>query len=347
MNNEEQPKIMSVNSLIALCYILDDYKKLDNSLKNSLTNKNYIKVCNDLNDMSQNPRKLGGKTAREIYKENKNTINTIAKYTNVNYFLNHNDAWYKNAYSKRDTSYDLDYFYKYIMNNKTKLIQIKSVLTKIKKIGIRNLELDENIDFTKNTYQINKNFNKNYGLYYLDNITVIPNYDDDKVKFKTISSPYEISTKPDLFPCVDMKEDISKYDLNIKLNNLTFDINRLPNKIDKNIVFNNLLYLKRRVNETCNNIKGYVDLNSDIEQLREQYDQVVKDLINIDDLDNKQYTHQILMNLNEKIALLEAICDNYKDKLIDKNENISKNDLEEELINQKLLKKSGYCLYDV
>lgn len=339
MSKEEQPKIMSVDSLVALCYILDDYKKLDESIKTNLTEKNSIKTTNDLVDISHNPRKVGGKAAREIYSKNKYTIDTINRYSNISSFLYYNDNWHRNVFSKRDIEFDLDYFYEYILNNRDKLTQIRSVLKRIKKLGINNLELDENLDFRDNIYTVNPNFSSNDKIYYLDNIVIIPNYDHGMIKYKTIDSPYEITTQPENYTNDFSKGNISKYNIDIKLNSFVFDKNRLPDKITRTTTFERITYLRRWVTDACNSVRNYVDLSIDVDKFKDMYNDIVNDLINTEDIDNKESIHIILRKISNNIQLLEAITNGYKEKIVDNTENVKSTEIEREKEDEKVLRK--------
>ena len=340
MNKKEQPKIMSVDSLIALSNILDSYEEFDKNIQNAITEKNYLRVSNDLLKITKKEKLIGGKIAKKLYNENKKTINTISKYSSISSFLHSNDKWHGTTNQSYYPSHDLDYFYNYIDKNKDKLDQIKSVLNKIRKLGITNLELDENLNFNNKEYRINTSFHNNHELHYVANPIIIPNYNPTEVKYKTNESPYEITTKPDSFSWAIFKKDISKYNTEIKLNSLAFDKDKLPNKIDVSTVFEKLIYLKYQVKNICNNIENYIDLNINIEDLRKEVDIITNNIMENSDFDDKKaYIHETITNINESIKILEALNENYKDKLI-KGNNCTNEQLEKELKEAKILRKT-------
>ena len=213
MDNKKQHNIMSVESLITLCHILDDYKQFDKNLRDQLTEKNCIKISNDLSKLLKNEKPIRGKTAKNIYNENKKVIDTINKYTNIGSFLYYNDNWHILKDYERTESYDLDYFYHYFQNNRDKLDQIKELLNQIKYLGIQKLEFNENFDFTNNIYELSTIFQKNSDIHYLENITIIPNYEDEVIKYKTTDSNYDILTHPGSRILTKENNTISSYGL--------------------------------------------------------------------------------------------------------------------------------------
>ncbi|MBQ2639319.1 MAG: hypothetical protein IJF92_00935 [Bacilli bacterium] len=327
----KEKKVMPVDNLLALCTIIEDYKDFDNSIKKYINDKNFFKTTNDLLNLSRNERLLRGKTAKKIYRENKEIIDKIDKYTNINSFLYYNKDLNKTA----SIDNDLNYFYNYIKENINDLDKIESVLKKIRNLSIKDIELNENLDFSKNKYCLNTNFYNNHNIYYLDNIVVTPNYDDSIIEYKTNDSNYEILLKPTVIPeNGDPYFYISKYGRKIKLNSLTFEKDRLPKKLNVNNTFNKIIHLKKLTKEVCKCIKNSVDLSIAIEILKEEYNNVVNEIIKIDDIDKKEYINEVLMSINENIMLLESISDNYMDKTVDNNPLLTKEQLQKEKVLQ-------------
>ena len=69
------------------------------------------------------------------------------------------------------------------------------------------------------------------------------------------------------------------------------------------------------------------------------YNDIVNDLINTEDIDNKESIHIILRKISNNIQLLEAITNGYKEKIVDNTENVKSTEIEREKEDEKVLRK--------
>ncbi len=70
-----------------------------------------------------------------------------------------------------------------MLNHKGKLGKISSILNKISKFVV--LTYDESIDFTNTRYKVYSDFDKNAHFIYLDNIEIVPTYEEDVILYKS------------------------------------------------------------------------------------------------------------------------------------------------------------------
>ena len=112
---KKEYKIISLNNLLVLINILDDYKVFNKRLKKFNSSADIDNLSN-LFKVSKGEFILSPRT-NKFYKENKNMIDIINKYSTLYDFIT-------NIYISNRSSYDIEYFYKYLKNNEDKLNEI-------------------------------------------------------------------------------------------------------------------------------------------------------------------------------------------------------------------------------
>ena len=109
-----------------------------------------------------------------------------------------------------------------------------------------------------------------------------------------------------------------------------FNPNKLPKHLNISTVFNRILYLKRRVQKDCDNIKGAVDLSINIDNLKETYNDITNCIMEIDDLEHKEFLGIVLRDIENRIHELEDVNNEFRNKIIKNNPNITEEKIEKE-----------------
>ena len=241
-------KITSAKRLLAIINILDDYKEFCKNLTNYSDNRHGEKI-DELIRISKGLYS-DSSIAKRFYKDNKKTIDTICKYADLNDFI------YR---------FDSDYFYNYIINNKSNINTILKLVTKINELGFNSILFNENYDFTKEEYKYYKNYSYDFLATYLDNMEAIIKYDDDFISYKTSDSNYKI--------VFEVKNDKFTQDYkSIFVNSLLFDAKRLPNKYNIEEIINKILGLEKINENKFLTIRSSIDLNVIANDFQDQID---------------------------------------------------------------------------
>lgn len=308
---------IETNTVIALCYIKDDFddfkENLTNFIKNNDCSKKEVKLIQKLGELSHG-KKIINKRVRNFYKENKKVIDKINEYTNIRSFI----ANYLNPYYNEQ----INYIHRYIRINNAKINLILKNLDNLNKSGFKKIKFNEALDFTKETYKIDTFFMNNSNVVYTDNIEAIPSYETNQIKYKTNKSNFKIIFKTSL----DRKLNV----YSISLNSLLFDYNRIPKTMNKETIFDKLVNLHKDEKETFNSIKNSVNMNVGIFDLNKELEKFYNKVEKMTELDNKQELIKLLKEIKEKIELIESIATDYDNEITENNENITENLLENE-----------------
>lgn len=300
----------NTKNMIAFCHIINEFEKFRKNLS-SINAKNYESFVQQLYEVSTGKFKIRAKKAKKFYNENKSVIDTINKYSQINEFL-----------IELDVKYETSIVYKYIMNNKSKIIKILDVLEELKYLGFEKFILDEEFDFTKKTYKADEIFEINFKVVYVDNIEVIPNY-GEAISYKTTNSNYEINLETSY-------DHFSNFGKKIYLNSLVFDKNRLPKKIDKETIFNLILNLKDSQEKNNTIIRDSVDMNIKILDFQELLNSIDKRINNLSNIEYKEKLVLTLASIKNDFENLKKICSEYDSSIIKQEPLLTKEILDNE-----------------
>ena len=300
----------NTKNMIAFCHIINKFEEFRKNLS-SVNQKNYESFVQQLYEVSTGNFKIGAKKAKKFYNENKSVIDTINKYSQINEFL-----------IELDVKYETSIVYKYIMNNKSKIIKILGVLEELKYLGFEKFILDEEFDFTKKTYKADEIFEINFKVVYVDNIEVIPNY-GEAISYKTTNSNYEMNLATDC-------DNFNNLWSNIYLNSLVFDKNRLPKKIDKETIFNLILNLKDSQEKNNTIIRDSVDMNIKILDFQELLNSIDKRINNLSNIEYKEKLVLALASIKNDFENLKKICSEYDSSIIKQEPLLTKEILDNE-----------------
>ena len=291
---ENDIHVIYIKNLIALCHILDEYEGFKERLRKLMGKKLDVDFIKKLEDVSTGEFSWSIK-AREFYKQNKRIIDTINQYTNIPLFINDNYDCELNEIN------GVDYFYNYICAHRYEMDKILRLLDKLSKLHIVTLNLNEDIDFSCEIYEMNTWMPDNYKLVILDNMEAVPGYSTDLVRYKTTGSNYKIILGGAF-------GDLNRYTIGkITLNSLTFDESRLPNYGSSEDVYQTILGLKEEKEDEYAAIKTSIDLNVGLEDLNKSFTIINQRIINLEDSEKKQELIGQLIIIKDAIMKLQSI----------------------------------------
>lgn len=322
MDNDEKESInkTSVDNIIALCNILNDYDEFYKNLKMYFQNKkNIIQEIYTLLQFSMGKKCIYSKDLKIFYLKNKNIIDKINQNIYINNFIYENFE-FNNEIVENST---FTTFHKYLKKHKDELDKIQLVLQKIKQLGISKLAFDENLDFSKSNFELRTTFYLVTTFAYLDNMETIPNYQKDIIEYKTANSNYRIDIER-------LLDTISPKSSTIILNSLTFDYNRLPEELTKQSTFYKIVNLKNEQNDICNAIRNSVALSVSLDDLTIQFNSTNRIIENLDSIDSKNELHEILLKIKENLEQLQTISTEYNKNISQENLHITLEKLEKE-----------------
>lgn len=269
---------METRSVLAMSYILEDYKKFGDIILEAQKKTKNRDFSYDLLRVSQGKTIIGGSAAKKVYNENKGIIDTINEHGYISNFIMCNYCW--------GNEYDAiaDYFYNYLIANKENIEEIRATLRKLVELKFEKVELDTGLDFTSKTYRTDTSIYHSMHINYLANMEVVPMYQSGIVYYKTQNSPYEIELSTSL-------GKITEYGRKIKLNTLIFDPNLIPSNID-NSLFDEIVSLGKSKQPETTAIRNSVDLSIAIEDLQYMIESTFRAINTIED-------EQVRLNLIE------------------------------------------------
>lgn len=253
-------------------------------------------------------------------------IDIINRYSNISNFVCENYDYHGNAI------HNIDFFYEYLKTNRKDLENILALLQKLKELKIYKIELDENLDFSKETLQVNPMFNRNSCIEYLDNLEVVPHYDSNTIKYQSNASIYKI--------ILERRGDVlSDYNRKIMVNSLLFSPNRLPHTSSKETTFDNIINLSKQKQYEYSLIKDSVDLSFMIYDFSAFTNHIQKEVQQLSNVEKKEELVTALKNIRKELLTMQSISDEYDQYVSEKNPDISKTFLEEE---KKTYQKKRY-----
>lgn len=315
----KENKKFEVDKLLALAHILDKYENFRKNLIKFVSSKYNRDDIYNLYEVSNGKMVLSPK-ARKFYKNNKEVIDIINKYLQINTFIY---ASYKSngEYNKEN---DVDYFYKYLKDNEDKLDDIILLLEKIKKLGFRDFELTEE-NFKDKEYQFDLCAKYSFftEINYLENMESIPTYQKEIIKYKTKGSNYCIQV-----PVID--DATNSYNKKIILNNLFFDSKLLPKSLKKEDIYDKLIPLKQEKEEEELALKESVELGIGIADFESQFEKLSYIVYRLENIENKDKLKKALIDIKESIDSLKKVDKNNNDNVIEKNNTITSELIEKE-----------------
>lgn len=232
---------------------------------------------------------------KNLYIRNKEVIDTINKYSDINSYI-------AEVYFSYFYNYD---FYEYIKKHEDEKEKMLAILEKLKELEFDEINLDENADFTEERCRVVEYYNNTY-IPYFDNMQAIANYEDESILCTTTGSNYKM-----LLPT---KSRLIRL---ITLNSLVFDVERLPNKINAATAWNNILKMEEKTKDKSKMLDNSVNFSVSVDKLESQIG-TVSDIIRIiDDVNDKEELLKIMLQISKSVQRIKDASSEYERKVVD------------------------------
>lgn len=311
---DKQCKSISINHLITLCEIGEDYKSFCDDLEiliKSKTNKDFV---NEVYQVMQGKFSIRFSKYKSFIEKHKHTIEIMNKYS----CLSNLTVLSYDTKGNRTKNLPEDYFYQYIQQNKENIEKIKAIALKLKELGFNEIKYGENLDFTEVEYDLDTFYESEFA--FLENIEVNSTYLRSPIKYKTNSSCYCMCLT---LRSYGSKKEVSKYVSKIYLNSLMFDLNSLPNEITTESTIGAIKKLADNKKTEYSDIQNSVDLSIATSDLKRQFEQLKQVIAKIDKVKNNEELSRVLEQLQSIMIQLQNFGDNFEREIIDSNAGIT------------------------
>ena len=315
-------------SLIGLCFIVDEYNEFCTDLRELVERNTSMRyIVEVLKRYLVNTRVFGEKRIKSFYQKYSNQL------FNINNHIPLADFMFKNFDDLGNPQMNSKIFNEYLKENREVVYRILDLLFTFDKLGIQDIELDTSEKFINHTYEVNRDYFRNKIIYYLDNMKPVPSYSEDSIIYKTDSSNYGISVKP----VFDKNNAIAT---KIKVNSLIFDNKRLPSKITKEIVFDDLVETANKYEPVSKAIRESVDFNLDLMDLEKAVHNVSSTTNKIERINKRQELITALQMIRSGLDTLQQLSSDYDNILIASSPEIDSELLQNEKMEQ-LVKRNN------
>ena len=302
---------ISVDVLMVLCHILDDFE----AFRSSEYIKSYSFDYTLVEDISRNGSKLLCGQANAFCKRNKNVLDIIDTYMGFAYFMD--DTFDLGSHTFRG---EVNYFYNYLVAHRDSLDSIISLLEKMQELGIIKICCDDSVDFKNERNSICIRFSGNDCLNYFENMKAVPSSTVDRVSYITTGSKYKIRV-------------LGEYPI-ITVNDLLFDGSLLPDSIDPQRLFDEIMKLRTAVQDDNKQLISYVDAATVITELNLKYYDL-KEIFDARERENPENREALRNLLSEFLEVVKRISENnssYGRRIVEGSENLTPELLEENYI---------------
>lgn len=306
-----------VNDLIVLCNMIDSFSGFSSDfyelMKMNCEIDVVIKLCNVGVTVKDNKKFFDFKNMRiikDFYQKHKDEINIINKYSSLWDFLYYNYDGKGNLTTGELNGTNFAFFYQYFLDNKNQLGQMLLTLEKIKSLGIIELEFNELENFTEQEFWTYTDFFLNDNFEYLENMEVISNYDEKKVRYRSLESNYKI---------VVNNYDADKH--KIVVNNLLFDSSKLPKDLSEKVIFADIKKFLDEHGEEWSRVRAVIDdsvyLSIAIDDLIGRFYDVNDVVQSLENIERKGEVLAILYEIKERLEKLKEINEEISDSICD------------------------------
>lgn len=218
-----------IDNLIALSKVLDNFEDFNEKVRNLVSIVCNREVIYKLGQVSNGVDCFNSDKIKDFYNENKSIIDVINEYSSIYSFI------WSNYDVNGNVMYNdsLNFFYRYMQENRDSIDSIVSVLERIKELGFSTLYFNQKLEGSSDVYSISTSFNDNDTIIYLDNMEVVSN-DGEYISYRTLNPSFRLILVPD-------RDDISKVNKRVEVNSLLFDTSLLPESLSKDSTFNQIM----------------------------------------------------------------------------------------------------------
>lgn len=324
----EKDKTISVRTIdaITFCQLIDEYGEFHKEFMDFLgAQKDPFKVIVALRKLSQGQHCHTSRKVKEFYNAYKKIIDTIGQNTGIQSFFFNNYDW---NYGRYKVFFKSDDFYQYLLANIDKKDKILAVLNRLKEFGFEEFELNQAWDFSKHIYKaafVTFDFND---VVYLDNLEPIPEYRQGEVKYKTTGSNYQMEVR--IYSsslCAKLYANRDR----IRLNSLTFDVDRLPKELSAKDIYDKIIGLASKKQQEYTAIKNSVDLSVGVQDLEYLINRFNETVTKMESVDSKEQVLEELRNMQQSLKQIQTLSSAYNQRITEGSSYITKELLQEEV----------------
>lgn len=283
-----------VTDIMGLCIIFNEYKQFSHSIQ--ILNNGSLDDIENLLSLLRGENISVSFEVENFYHNNSEAIKKLESRLSKDDLIHFILLLYS-------TFKIIDNFYNYILKHKIDINKLYKLLERIKNLGFEEFDFCENADFSHEINNISEDLKRNLIINHLENIQVIPSYPGN-IAYYSEGSSYLITLSP---------TDISSFRPSIKLNNLEFDPNCLPDKLDVKEFFSKLLMENQRYNGGINAIKYCKDFDNPISNLQLTINKLNELKNRVDSEETKDRLTTLLKVLEEEFSRLIGIKNGYID----------------------------------
>ena len=283
-----------VTDIMGLCIIFNEYKQFSHSIQ--ILNNGSLDDIENLLSLLRGENISVSFEVENFYHNNSEAIKKLESRLSKDDLIHFILLLYS-------TFKIIDNFYNYILKHKIDINKLYKLLERIKNLGFEEFDFCENADFSHEINNISEDLKRNLIINYLENIQVIPSYPGN-IAYYSEGSSYLITLSP---------TDIFCFRPSIKLNNLEFDPNCLPDKLDVKEFFSKLLMENQRYNGGINAIKYCKDFDNPISNLQLTINKLNELKNRVDSEETKDRLTTLLKVLEEEFNRLLGIKNGYID----------------------------------
>ena len=324
---------VGVMDAITFCQLIDEYGEFHETFMKFLEGeKDPSKTIVTLRKLSQNERCYAHRKIKTFYDEYKKIIDIIGQNTGIQSFFFNNYDW---NYGRYKVFFKSDDFYQYLLANIDKKDKILAVLNRLKEFGFEEFELNQAWDFSKHIYKaafVTFDFND---VVYLDNLEPIPEYRQGEVKYKTTGSNYQMEVR--IYSsslCAKLYANRDR----IRLNSLTFDVDRLPKELSAKDIYDEIIGLASKKQQEYTEIKNSVDLSVGIQDLEYLLNRFNETVTKMESVDSKEQVLEELRNMQQSLGQIQTLSAAYNQSIIEGSSYITPQLLQEQ-VKQYLIRR--------
>ena len=326
MQKENLVKKSSIKNLMALNYIVTDYKEFSKRLVEymELSDKNEIYT---LSLISKGNIVLFSRKAKKFYQKNKKVIDTINTYSTIVDFSRE----ICDANGKLNESSCISELYNFLIENPSQKELVADSLQKMKDLGIGNLTFDSQANFEKEIYEPFINVESNFRITYLNNMKTMSTYRTDCIKYRTTDSCYKIIISPHI------------NEKSIFVNSFELTSSSLPIDLSNDSISRDFELMRSSQEKNNKLVKNSVDLNVSVLDLQIQYARTKQQIKLLDAISNKEELLDSLTDISLRLNSLRKLTSDYDTKIVEENPELTK----ETLVKEKRLYLERRSLNDV
>jgi cell fate (sporulation/competence/biofilm development) regulator YlbF (YheA/YmcA/DUF963 family) len=293
------------NTFIGLCFIIDEYDEFRLDFKQLFMKiKNVHNIIISIDRLVNDTSSRVDKRVKPLYYKYQEQLHNINNHIRISDFLN--DAFTYLGEPKGD----IKEFHELLQDNRDEAFKALNVLFKLEYLDIHQISYHQEYDFIDTVYEMDKELNKNDKFFYVENLVTIPSYSDDKVKYITNDSIYEITLKPTSYP-EGVRGKI------IKLQSLYFNPNRLPQRINRETTYEEILRKASTLESSNKAMKNSVDLSLSLSDIEKAYQELDKTFDSIEESSNKEELLEALKKIREGIDIVQVVSSKCDEAVLD------------------------------